>query len=111
MHLAMIPWKLAYAITCPPPEASWICLYCSLAHIGIITTAVCDLAELFGCVLQIEDSITAITFVALGTSLPDLFASHMAAQQDPFADASIVNVTGSNCVNVFLGVGLSWSIG
>ena len=44
--------------------------------------------------------ITAITFVALGTSMPDLFASKVAATGDPTADASIVNVTGSLFVTV-----------
>ena len=47
-------------------------------------------------------SVTAITFVALGTSMPDTFASKTAAETEPFADASIVNITGSNSVNVFL---------
>ena len=51
---------------------------------------------------------TAITFVALGTSLPDLFASKQAATGDKYADNSIGNVTGSNSVNVFLGLGLPW---
>ena len=44
------------------------------------------------------DSITAITLVALGTSLPDTFASKAAARSDDDADASIGNVTGSNAV-------------
>lgn len=34
----------------------------------------------------------------------------MAAIQDQYADASIGNVTGSNAVNVFLGIGVAWSI-
>merc|ERR1711879_622980 len=52
-----------------------------------------------------------ITFVALGTSLPDTFASKHAALEDEDADASVGNVTGSNSVNVFLGLGLPWIIG
>lgn len=40
----------------------------------------------------------------------DTFASKVAAQNDKYADSSIGNVTGSNAVNVFLGIGLSWSI-
>jgi solute carrier family 8 (sodium/calcium exchanger) len=48
--------------------------------------------------------------VALGTSLPDTFASVTAAQQSPYADSAVGNVTGSNCVNVFLGLGLPWVI-
>merc|ERR1719230_979114 len=69
------------------------------------------MAALFGCCAGLLDPITAITFVALGTSLPDTFASKTAAVQDPYADASIGNVTGSNSVNVFLGLGLPWLIG
>merc|ERR1712232_1296537 len=61
-----------------------------------------------GCCLGIDDNITAITIVALGTSLPDMFASMTAAREDDWADASIVNVTGSNSVNVFLGIGVPW---
>jgi len=60
--------------------------------------------------LCIPDEVTAITFVALGTSLPDTFASRTAATQDPTADNSVGNVTGSNSVNVFLGLGLPWMI-
>merc|ERR1719178_425170 len=55
--------------------------------IGIVTGFVGDLANLVGCCLGIP-----------------------AAQMDPYADASIGNITGSNSVNVFIGLGLSWSI-
>ena len=34
----------------------------------------------------------------------------MAAIQDETADASVGNVTGSNAVNVFLGIGIAWSM-
>nr|XP_053639659.1 sodium/calcium exchanger 1-like isoform X11 [Cherax quadricarinatus] len=40
----------------------------------------------------------------------DTFASKVAAQQDPYADASVGNVTGSNAVNVFLGIGIAWTM-
>jgi hypothetical protein len=111
-HLIALPWKLVFAV-CPPTSycGGWICFVMSLVLIGLVTAFIGDLAELFGCVLDIPDSITAITFVALGTSMPDLFASQSAATQDPTADASIVNVTGSNSVNVFLGLGMPWTLG
>ena len=75
-----------------------------------MTIVVGDLAGLFGCVIGCPPAITAITFVALGTSLPDTFASMAAAVGDATADASIGNVTGSNSVNVFLGLGMPWTI-
>ena len=75
----------------------------SLILTGITTAFIGDFAALFGCTVGISDEITAITFVALGTSLPDTFASRTAALNEPDADAAITNVTGSNSVNVFLG--------
>lgn len=78
--------------------------------IGLLTTIVGDLASIFGCMIGLNDLITAITFVALGTSMPDTFASRQAALQEKFADSSIGNINGSNAVNVFLGLGLPWLI-
>lgn len=34
----------------------------------------------------------------------------MAAINDDYADSSVGNVTGSNSVNVFLGLGIAWSL-
>lgn len=79
-------------------------------YIGMVTLVIGEIATVLGCVLGIKESITAITFVALGTSLPDTFASKTAAQSSPYADSAIGNVTGSNSVNVFLGLGLPWAI-
>jgi len=112
LHLVALPWKLVFAFV-PPPSLfhGWFCFYAALFLIGFVTAIISDLAELFGCLMGLPDILTAITFVALGTSMPDLFASLVAAKNDPTADASIVNVTGSNSVNVFLGIGLPWTIG
>lgn len=41
---------------------------------------------------------------------PDTFASKTAAIEDDSADNSVGNVTGSNAVNVFLGIGIAWSM-
>ena len=88
----------------------WLSFFCALAMIGLLTAIIGDLAATFGCLVGLKDSVTAITFVALGTSLPDLFASKQAAAMEKTADNSIGNVTGSNSVNVFLGLGLPWVI-
>jgi len=66
---------------------------------------------MLGCSMNLKPIITAITIVALGTSLPDLFASRTAALASESADNAIGNVTGSNAVNVLLGLGLPWVIG
>lgn len=50
------------------------------------------------------------TTAAIIWYVSDTFASKVAAINDPFADSSVGNVTGSNAVNVFLGIGIAWSI-
>ncbi|OCT81724.1 sodium/calcium exchanger 1 [Xenopus laevis] len=111
MHFLTVFWKVLFAFV-PPTEywGGWACFLVSICIIGILTAVTGDLATHFGCTVGLKDSVTAVVFVALGTSVPDTFASKVAAVQDPHADASIGNVTGSNAVNVFLGLGVAWSI-
>ncbi|KAL8609363.1 hypothetical protein ACOMHN_008157 [Nucella lapillus] len=111
MHFFTFGWKVVFACV-PPPNiwGGWLAFFCSLATIGVLTTFIKDLASIFGCLVGLKDTVTAITLVALGTSLPDLFASRQAAKQEKYADNSIGNVTGSNSVNVFMGLGVSWVI-
>jgi len=111
MHIVSVPWKLLFAFV-PPCDycGGWACFSGALVMIAFVTAIVGDMANLVGCTLDILPETAAITFVALGTSLPDTFASKTAAMMDPYADASIGNVTGSNAVNVFLGIGIAWTI-
>ncbi|CAH2328077.1 sodium calcium exchanger 3 isoform X2 [Pelobates cultripes] len=111
MHFLTVFWKVLFA--CVPPTEymnGWACFVVSIAIIGILTAIIGDLASHFGCTIGLKDSVTAVIFVAFGTSVPDTFASKVAATQDVYADASIGNVTGSNAVNVFLGIGIAWSV-
>lgn len=111
MHFLTVFWKVLFAFV-PPTEYwnGWACFVVSICMIGLLTAIIGDLASHFGCTVGLKDSVTAVVFVALGTSVPDTFASKVAAIQDQYADASIGNVTGSNAVNVFLGIGVAWSI-
>ncbi|XP_057339087.1 sodium/calcium exchanger 3 [Microplitis mediator] len=111
MHSLTIFWKVLFAFVPPTNIAGgYLCFVISIVGIGVVTAVIGDVASYFGCTLGIKDSVTAIVFVALGTSIPDTFASKVAACQDKYADASVGNVTGSNAVNVFLGIGIAWSI-
>ncbi|CAI9720800.1 sodium/calcium exchanger 3 isoform X1 [Octopus vulgaris] len=111
LHFASFAWKALFACV-PPPSiwGGWPTFFISLAVIGLMTAIIGDLAGVFGCLINLDASITAITFVALGTSMPDTFASRTAALMEKYADASVGNVNGSNSVNVFLGLGLPWLI-
>ena len=87
----------------------WAAFSVALLLIAFMTMFIEDTALMLGCALGLKETVTAITIVAVGTSLPDTFASKRAAELDPSADNSVGNVTGSNCVNVFLGLGASMS--
>ncbi|CAF3442017.1 unnamed protein product [Rotaria socialis] len=110
-HALAFFWKVLFALVPPTAIAGgWLTFFVSLIFIAILTAIVGDVAAIFGCLVGLKDSITAISFVALGTSLPDTFASMIAAKNSKTADDAIGNVTGSNSVNVFLGLGLPWLI-
>uniref|UniRef100_A0A1A7YTK2 Solute carrier family 8 (Sodium-calcium exchanger), member 2b n=1 Tax=Iconisemion striatum TaxID=60296 RepID=A0A1A7YTK2_9TELE len=111
MHFLTVFWKVLFAFV-PPTEYwnGWACFIVSISVIGFLTAIIGDLASHFGCTVGLRDTVTAVVFVALGTSIPDTFASKVAAIQDQHADASVGNVTGSNAVNVFLGIGVAWSV-
>ncbi|XP_012161483.1 sodium/calcium exchanger 1 [Ceratitis capitata] len=111
MHFLSIFWKICFAII-PPAKIynGYPCFLVSIILIAICTAVLGDVASHFGCTLGVLDSVTAICLVAMGTSLPDTFASKVAAIHDKTADNAIGNVTGSNAVNVFLGIGIAWTM-
>lgn len=68
----------------------------------IAVDAATSLATIFG----LSERFIGLTIVALGTSLPELFTSVMAAKKGN-ADIAIGNIVGSNIFNILFVVGLS----
>ena len=88
MHLLCVFWKVMFA-TIPPTDycSGWATFLVSLCWIGVLTAVIGDTAGQLGCALGISDLVTAITLVAMGTSLPDLLASGTAVRDKNYADA------------------------
>ena len=74
IHFLSLFWKLLFAFV-PPTEiwGGWACFIVSILIIGVLTAVIGDLASHFGCTVGLKDSVTAISFVALGTSLQGNF--------------------------------------
>ncbi|KAK3913550.1 Sodium/calcium exchanger 2 [Frankliniella fusca] len=109
LHFVSFGWKAVFSLIPPPTMfGGWLCFIMALFGIGVMTAIIGDVARTFGCLVGLPDHVTAITLVAIGTSLPDTFASLSAARQERTADSAIGNINGSNSVNVFLGLGLPW---
>jgi len=80
VHFACIGWKVLFACIPPGDKAGgWASFFVALFFIGAITAIVAEVATVLGCTIYLKESVTAITLVAIGTSLPDTFASMTAA--------------------------------
>lgn len=71
MHAVTVFWKILFAFV-PPTEYwnGWACFIVSILVIGLLTAVIGDLASHFGCTVGLRDTVTAVVFVALGTSIP-----------------------------------------
>ncbi len=69
---------------------------------NIAVEAASTIARIFG----MSERFIGLTIVALGTSLPELFTSVMAARKGN-ADIAIGNIVGSNIINILFVIGVS----
>ncbi|XP_058076128.1 magnesium/proton exchanger 1 isoform X2 [Magnolia sinica] len=107
----LAPWRLLFAFVPPYHIAhGWIAFICSLIFISGIAYIVTKLTDLISCVTGINAYIIAFTALASGTSWPDLVASKIAAERQITADSAIANITCSNSVNIYIGIGVPWLI-
>lgn len=77
MHFLTVFWKVLFA--CVPPTEywnGWACFLVSISIIGLLTAVIGDLASHFGCTVGLRDTVTAVVFVALGTSVPGEWTHH-----------------------------------
>lgn len=51
----------------------YVAFVVSILVIGVLTAFIGDLASHLGCSVGLKDSVTAIAFVALGTSIPGIY--------------------------------------
>lgn len=110
-HVLVAPWRLLFAFV-PPYQIAhgWIAFICSLMFISGIAYIVTLLTDLISCVTGINGYVIAFTALASGTSWPDLVASKIAAERQTTADSAIANITCSNSVNIYVGIGVPWLI-
>ncbi|KAL0437629.1 UNVERIFIED_CONTAM: Magnesium/proton exchanger [Sesamum radiatum] len=110
-RLLLAPWRMLFAFV-PPYQIAhgWIAFIFSLVFISGIAYIVTKLTDLISCVTGISAYVIAFTALAAGTSWPDLVASKIAAERQLTADSAIANITCSNSVNIYIGIGVPWLI-
>lgn len=90
----------------------WFVLLMIIVGLGMIilgSTLAVDSATYLARQIGVSERFIGLTIVALGTSLPELFTSVVAARKGN-ADIAIGNIVGSNIFNILFVVGLSSTI-
>jgi Ca2+/Na+ antiporter len=92
-----------------PARSYWRAFAVSIVFIAILSYFLVEYAIVFAEALHIPPVIVALTILAAGTSVPDLFASVVVARQGR-GDMAVANAVGSNVFDILIGLGLPWLI-
>ncbi len=93
-----------------PPARAWLLLVTGLLLLlvssKVLVWGAVGIARAFG----VSDLVIGLTIIAIGTSLPELAASVMAARKGE-DDIAVGNVVGSNLFNILAVLGIAGAIG
>jgi len=87
----------------------WASFFISLLHITWVSYFMVELMLKIGCLWGIPDVVMGLTFLAMGTSIPDALGSISVAQAGE-GDMAVSNAVGSNVFDICMGLGLPWFI-
>ena len=89
-----------------PPEKHYHGIFfISIALIAGLSWALVELAVVISVALNIPEAVIALTVLAIGTSIPDLFSSMIVARQGR-GEMAVSNAVGSNIFDILFGLGL-----
>ncbi len=92
-----------------PHRSYWRTFIVSILLIAGLSYLLVEYAIIFSEAINIPPVIVALTILAAGTSVPDLFASVVVARQGR-GDMAVANAVGSNVFDILIGLGLPWLI-
>lgn len=87
----------------------WATFFISLIHITWLSFFMVEFMLKLGCLWGIPDVVMGLTFLAMGTSIPDALGS-VAVAKDGEGDMAVSNAVGSNVFDICMGLGLPWFI-
>ena len=90
-----------------PEKSYWRAFAVSIGLIAMLSYFLVEYAVVFADALHISPVIVALTLLAAGTSVPDLFASVIVAKEGR-GDMAVANAVGSNVFDILIGLGLPW---
>lgn len=113
-YILKAPWLGLFTITIPHcdkcPDLYPLTFIMCIVWMGGLCFVEVILVSFMGCTWNIDATVLGITFLAVGTSVPDAIASLIVARNGE-GDMAIANAVGSNVFDMLLGLGLPWFIG
>ena len=112
-YLIALPFIFAFYFTVPDvrnPDRQkfvYVSFFLCLAWMGVFSYFMVTWVEVIGATLGIPSVIMGLTFLAAGTSVPDMLSAVIVAQQGK-ADQAVSSSVGSNIFDVTVGLGLPW---
>lgn len=93
----------------PKAERYYLVFFFSILLIAALSYVLVEVAVRTAHLMNIPESIIALTVLAVGTSIPDLFSSIIVAKQGR-GDMAVSNAVGSNIFDILVGLGLPFLI-
>jgi len=93
----------------PKKKHYYMVFLVSIIVIAGLSWALVELAVKISVILNIPEAIIALTVIAVGTSIPDLFSSIIVARQGR-SDMAVTNAVGSNIFDILIGLGVPFLI-
>ena len=93
----------------PKAKNYYLVFFFSIIFIAAVSWVLVELAVLISAELGIPEAIIALTVIAIGTSVPDLFSSIIVARQGR-GEMAVSNAVGSNIFDILVGLGLPFLI-
>merc|ERR1712007_25685 len=114
-YLLVLPLVACLTFTVPdvrrPGLGKWcyVSFILSIVWIGIFSYLMVDWVEILGATVGIPTYIMGLTFLAAGTSVPDLLSSVIVARMGE-GDMAVSSSIGSNIFDILVGLPLPWLI-
>jgi Ca2+/Na+ antiporter len=113
---ALKPLLLALRVTCPEcahdsPHAKLypITLATSFLWVAVLSTVIAAVVSRWGDLLGIPAAFLGMYVIAIGAEIPDTIQSVTVARRG-YGSMAVSNSTGSQIINILIGLGLPWSI-
>lgn len=113
--LCFFPINLLFFLSIPdvrrPKCVKWFPLsfFMCIAWIGVVAYQVTWLITIIGYTIQVPDTVMGLSFLAVGTSIPEVFSSLIVSKQGK-GSMAVSNSIGSNTFDILICLGLPWMI-